>query len=137
MTKAILIDPVIKEISTIQVEVNDLDELCKVLNCEMFTHIHLGDNQYLLLDDEGLIRDDKDQRGYFTFKNYHQSHLAGRSLIVSLNNALDKYIDYRVNPTFLQSIIIWKDPPTEEEYKILMTPQILTGKQFDEFFNLD
>ena len=80
MTQAILIDPFLPAISS--VEVNGFKDIQRMINCDCFTCVSLPDGKHVAyVDDEGLINGTK--KGIKFIDEIYPDGLAGRVLILS------------------------------------------------------
>lgn len=80
MTKAILVDPFIPSIST--VEVDGFEDIQRMIDCRCFTCIRFPDGKHVAyIDDEGLINGT--DRGVRFIDSVYPEALAGRALILA------------------------------------------------------
>lgn len=75
--KAILIDPTCNMVSEVSYS-GDYEEIYKLIDCDTFTCVDLGEGETLYLDDEGLF---KNETYLFQMKGAHQP-FAGKGLIL-------------------------------------------------------
>jgi hypothetical protein len=78
--RAILIDPFTRTVSDIDTAAG-LDDLYEILQVDLITVMRVGASHAMILDDEGLLKDNSEQE-YFQLKGMDQP-LAGRGLILA------------------------------------------------------
>ncbi len=75
-TKAILIDATTKRVSLVEIS-GDLNEYYRLIGCDTFTTVNIGNGDAIFVDDEGLLKGEVTEA--FTFKD---QLLCGNGLIV-------------------------------------------------------
>lgn len=83
-TKGIFIDSENQTIT--ETEVSSLEDIYKLLKIRLFAVVRLDDNADLIVDDEGLLKDNHVFR-------YYTTRLAGNGLVVGLNKETGEWED--------------------------------------------
>ncbi len=78
--KVFLIDPFTRTITEVDHD-DSLESIYRLTQCECFTTFRLNEKHYLLLDDEGLLKD-LEQQAFF---QVHGVPLAGRALCTGID----------------------------------------------------
>ena len=107
--RAILIDPVDKsltEITTPGVVTKDVREL---LQCRLCETVAVDGKNILLVDEEGLLKDDPGP--FFTF-GHHEQPIAGRGLVFGLT-AHGDLTNVEMSIALAQAMVAWPDVELE------------------------
>ena len=102
--RAILINPITRTVSDIDTAAG-LDDLYDILQVDLITVMRVGAGHAMILDDEGLLKDNSEQE-YFQLKGMDQP-LAGRALILA-----DEYGENRAATLTLKEVedkVVWLD----------------------------
>lgn len=112
MTKltGILIDPWEKRIKEVEVSQNDITDIYKLLDIQVFTVVGLSDSESLFIDDEGLFKND--QRFFYT-ELYPHNPLAGKGLILGLDRASGDSKSTRFTVEELENKVMWISDPVQ------------------------
>lgn len=81
MARMILVEPIGKRLY--EVTVDDLKTAYDLMRVELVDIVNLGAGMSMLVDDEGFMRQDAPQRGFFAFNSQPARVYAGRALIYS------------------------------------------------------
>ena len=81
--RAVLIDPYKEEVTEVDYN-GDYKTIYPLIHCDTFTVVRLADDDDVLVDDEGLLKLNKDTR-FFMLNDYPQP-LAGYGLVTGINH---------------------------------------------------
>lgn len=88
--KAILIDVVNHQISLVDVS-NNIKDIYKHLNCDMFECVDIDHQNTIYVDEEGLLKLDERSK-FFRYKGYPQP-ICGNGLVLGINHHTGDSID--------------------------------------------
>jgi len=108
--KALLIDPIAREIRTVTVSGHD-GSITRYLNCELFDVVPLCHGEDLFVDDEGRLTY-PNPNGYFAIGG---AVFCGRGLVVGINAANGESVATKLDPTQLATVVKWLETPAQEE----------------------
>jgi len=127
MLRAILIDPLLRVISEVNVD-NDLQSFYDILNIRSLAMVNIDNTNSLYIDDEGLLNNDN---SLFEIASYAQP-LAGRALVVA-HNEEGETVETTLDIDQIRSMVGWVDDQTPEEVLEANPPQVTSFDSFEEF----
>jgi len=83
--KAVLIDPYKEEVTDIEYDASDYKNIYPLIHCDVFTIVRLENDDDVIVDDEGLLKLNRDTK-FFMMPTYQQP-LAGYGLITGVDHA--------------------------------------------------
>ncbi len=127
MLRAILIDPLLRVISEVNVD-NDLQSFYDILNIRTLAMVNIDNTNSLYIDDEGLLNNDN---SLFEIASYPQP-LAGRALVVA-HNEEGETIETTLNIDQIRAMVGWVDDQTPEEVLEANPPKIYSWDKEGNF----
>ena len=102
--KAILIDPFKDEIKEIDIPVDEnkqfhFKDIYIILDCDMIEYVYLAKDRILMIDEEGLLKDEDHQQFFRitdkkAFRSVNGGLFAGKGLIVQQAEEFDTFKDF-------------------------------------------
>jgi len=127
MLRAILIDPLLRVISEVNVD-NDLQSFYDILNIRTLAMVNIDNTNSLYIDDNGLLNNDN---SLFEIASYAQP-LAGRALVVA-HNEEGETIETTLNIDQIRAMVGWVDDQTPEEVLEANPPKIYSWDKDGNF----
>ena len=127
MLRAILIDPLLRVISEVNVD-NDLQSFYDILNIRSLAMVNIDNTNSLYIDDEGLLNN---SNSLFKIASYAVP-LAGRALVVA-HNEEGETVETTLDIDQIRSMVGWVDDQTPEEVLEANPPKIYSWDKEGNF----
>jgi hypothetical protein len=114
--KAILIDSKSKTVRYVEVKVNDgsaLESMYNHIDCDLVEVINIDDKNDLFVDEEGLLKLNKDSQ-FFLYDGFPQP-LAGNGLILGLNQEEGESVETSLSIEEVAEKVLFLDINTVKE----------------------
>lgn len=103
--RAIKIDPRTRTVEAVETPAG-LDDLYRLIECDIVEAVKLGKGQMLWVDEEGLMR--KEIKPFFAFRGYEDKPLCGVGLILGADEYGDN-TDTTLSVPDIYNAVVWLD----------------------------